>query len=366
MRLEEAKKILIRAPNWVGDVIMSWPAVEAIARALPRASLSALARPAVADLYRELPAIREVLSADNPASFGGSIPRLWRGLRSLSEQIRSRQFEAAILLPNSFRAALEVWLAKVPVRIGYARDGRSFLLTEAIALPRKRQIPPHESYYYLELVRRMGLMAELAEVGEVELPLGARGIEQAGRRLAAAGLRKGSLRIAFAPGASYGSAKCWPVERYAALADGLIDAFRADVLLFGTLADRPAAEAIARLMKHRPVIFAGETNLPEFAALLRCCDLFIGNDSGAMHMAAAVGLPVVAVFGSTDPLGTGPLTRQRTIVQHKVFCSPCFLRTCPIDHRCMKRIGVDDVYQAAQIWLEERVLKEKSRGNASS
>ncbi len=352
MRLDGAKKILIRAPNWVGDAIMSWPAVEAIARALPQASLSVLARPAVADLYRELPMIEEVLVAD---TIGGTGPGGMGGLTRLSARVRSYQFDAAILLPNSFRAALEVWLARIPVRVGYARDGRSLLLTEAVPLPRRvGEIPRHESYYYHELVRRAGLLDELPEVDEVRLPLGAAGLEQAKQKLAAAGLGAGQPRIAFAPGASYGSAKCWPVERYAALADGLIDAFRADVLLFGSLADRPVAQAIARAMKHRAVIFAGETSLPEFAALLRCCDLFIGNDSGAMHIAAAVGLAVVAIFGSTDPAGTGPLTRRRTLVQHKVFCSPCFLRTCPIDHRCMKRIEVDEVYRAAEYWLNRK------------
>jgi len=354
MKLDQAKKILIRAPNWVGDAILSWPAVEAIARALPSgAAGSVLARPAVADLYRELSIIKEVLVADAVASPG----RLSRGLSDLarlSARIRSREFDAAILLPNSFHAALEAWLARIPLRIGYARDGRSLLLTEAVPPPRKGEIPPHESYYYLELVRRAGLLEELPEMGEVRLPLGAAGLERAKQRLAAAGLRDGGLRIAFAPGASYGSAKCWPVERYAGLADGLIDAFQADVLLFGSLADRPVAEAIAGAMKHRAAVFAGETSLPEFAALLRCCDLFIGNDSGAMHIAAAVGLAVVAIFGPTDPAGTGPLTRRRTLVQHKVFCSPCFLRACPIDHRCMKRIEVHEVFRAAEYWLNRK------------
>ncbi len=361
MSLDRAKRILIRAPNWVGDVIMSWPAVEAIARAFPQATLSVLARRGVADLYRELPMIGEVLVADAIASIGpGGLPRtnkLVRGLRGLgrlSACIRSHEFDAAILLPNSFHAALEAWLARIPARIGYARDGRSLLLTEAVSLPAKRQIPPHESYYYLELVRRAGLLDELPDIDEVRLPFGVAGLERASQRLAAAGLGDGGLRIAFAPGASYGSAKCWPVERYAALADGLIDAFRADVLLFGTLADRPVTEAIARAMKHRAVNFAGETSLSEFAALLRCCDLFVGNDSGAMHVAAAVGLAVVAIFGSTEPAGTGPLTRRRTIVQHKVFCSPCFLRACPIDHRCMKRIEVNEVFRAAEYWLNRK------------
>ncbi len=350
MRLDEARKILIRAPSWVGDAILSWPAVEAVARALPQASLWVLARPGVADLYRELPTIQEVLVADAVAS-----PLRWRkglgSLRRLSGRIRSYQFDAVILLPNSFHAALEAWLARIPLRIGYARDGRSLLLTEAVPLPAKRDIPPHESCYYVELVRRAGLLEELPEMDEVRLPFGEAWLKRARQRLADAGLYEGEARIAFAPGATYGSAKCWPIERYAQLADALIDAFRADVLLFGSLADRPVTEAIAGAMKHGAANFAGETSLAEFAALLRCCDLFIGNDSGAMHVAAAVGLPVVAIFGSTDPAGTGPLTRRRTIVQHKVFCSPCFLRTCPIDHRCMKRIEVHEVFRAAESWL---------------
>jgi heptosyltransferase-2 len=156
-----------------------------------------------------------------------------------------------------------------------------------------------------------------------------------------------------APGAAYGSAKCWQLDRYAALADRLIADFGATVILFGTASERQVAERIAALMRCHPVNLAGKTPVGELPALFAACNLFVGNDSGAMHVAAAVGLPVVAIFGATDPEGTAPVTPQQTLVQQHVSCSPCFLRHCPVDHRCMTRVTVDAVYAAARAWMEQ-------------
>jgi heptosyltransferase-2 len=172
-------------------------------------------------------------------------------------------------------------------------------------------------------------------------------------RICEAGARS-KTRIALAPGASYGSAKCWLPERFAAVADGLVDEFGADVILFGTSSEIEICRQIAERMRHRPVSFAGQTRMDELPALFSRCQLFLGNDSGAMHVAAAVGLPVVAVFGSTDPEGTSPVTAKQILVRHAVSCSPCFLRECPIDHRCMTRVSVEDVRRAAVKMIEER------------
>jgi heptosyltransferase-2 len=174
---------------------------------------------------------------------------------------------------------------------------------------------------------------------------------RAGAQLASAGARADAMRIAVGAGASYGSAKCWPPERFAHVADRLTAEFDADVILFGTAAENPVTAAIASAMKHPPIDLAGKTAIAELPALLSQCHMFIGNDSGAMHVAAAVGLPVVAVFGPTDPGGTAPVTPRCTVVQDKPYCSPCFLRRCPTDHRCMTRVSPDAVAAAARSWL---------------
>ena len=167
-------------------------------------------------------------------------------------------------------------------------------------------------------------------------------------------MRKDAVRIAFAPGAAYGSAKCWEPERYAALADRLIAAFDADVILFGAPQESEMAARIPGAMQRRAFNLVGATQIGELPALLSSCRLFIGNDSGAMHVAGAVGVPVIGIFGPTDPEGTRPLTPQFTLIREPVDCSPCFLRKCPIDHRCMTRISVDRVFDAARSSLGVR------------
>jgi heptosyltransferase-2 len=163
-----------------------------------------------------------------------------------------------------------------------------------------------------------------------------------------AGAREGTWRCAIAPGASYGAAKCWPPERFAALADRLISECGADVILFGTPNENEMAAQISSAMKNRSISLIGKTSMRDLAPLFSTCSIFIGNDSGAMHVAAAAGLPVIGIFGPTDPQGTAPVTQQFTLIREPVSCSPCFLRTCPVDHRCMTRIDVNSVFLAAQ------------------
>jgi heptosyltransferase II len=269
-----------------------------------------------------------------------------------ASDLSQARFDCAILLPNAFSAAWLVWRAKIPQRIGYARDGRSFLLTEAVQVPGRGEIPAHETYYYLELLRRAGWLETLPELTRITVCLSADSEETAEARLSKAGVREGKKRIALAPGAAYGSAKCWPAERFAETADALIDEFDVDVILFGASSELEICRQIADRMHHHPVVLAGHTSIGELPALFSRCHLFIGNDSGAMHVAAAVNVPVVAVFGSTDPHGTAPVTSLKKLIQHPVACSPCFLRQCPIDHRCMTRVPVKDVRDAAAQSLE--------------
>src|SRR5712692_9074046 len=339
-------KILIRATNWVGDAVMSIPALEAIRARWPRAEIAVLGRAWVTDLYRDQGYADRLLLFDHTGRHRG-----WLGRRKLAAELAREHFDVALLLQNAFEAAWLAWRARIPVRIGYNRDARGFLLTRAVPVPRPGEAPAHESYYYLELLRRAGWIAHLPAVECVSLRVEAAMRDRAAETLRRAGARGNALRVAFAPGAAYGSAKCWLPERYAALADRLFADFDADVVLFGTAAERGMARSIATAMRRRPVMLVGETSIGELPALLSACDLFIGNDSGAMHVAAAVGLPVVGIFGPTDPQGTSPLTPRFRLVRRPVSCSPCFLRHCPVDHRCMTRVEVVAVYAAARSWL---------------
>ncbi len=343
-------KILVRATNWIGDAVMCIPALWAIRRRWPEAEITVLARPAVAELYAGQDFANRVMS------LSGNLKNPIVAERE-SRRLRSERFDCAVLFQNAFSAAWLMWRAKIPQRIGYARDARGLLLTRAIAVPKAGDIPPHESYYYLELLRRAGWLDELPKVEQISLKVDAGMTAQAEARICEAGAR-GRTRIALAPGASYGSAKCWLPERFAAVADALVDEFSADVILFGTSSEIEICRQIAERMRHRPVSLAGQTKMSELPALFSRCQLFLGNDSGAMHVAAAVGLRVVAVFGSTDPEGTAPMTTQKILVRHPVACSPCFLRECPIDHRCMTRVSAEDVRRAAAKMIEERRVEQ--------
>ncbi len=339
-------RILVRATNWVGDAVMSIPALEAIRGRWLRAEIAVLARPWVAEVYRGQGYLDRLLVFDHAGRHRG----VW-GRRRLAAELRRERFDVAVLLQNAFEAAWIAARARIPVRIGYNRDGRGFLLTRAVDVPRPGELPAHETYYYLELLRRAGWIERLPTVEHIVLRVELSQRERSEEILCRAGARSGAFRVALAPGAAYGSAKCWSADRYAALADRLIADFGADVILFGTAAERVVAGKISAAMRHRALMLVGETSIGDLPALLAACHLFIGNDSGAMHVAAAVGLPVVGIFGPSDAAGTAPVTPRFRLVHQPVSCSPCFLRQCPVDHRCMTRIAVDAVYEAARPWL---------------
>ncbi|HEV2196458.1 MAG TPA: lipopolysaccharide heptosyltransferase II [Candidatus Acidoferrum sp.] len=339
-------KILIRATNWVGDAIMALPALRAIRGKFPEAEIAILARPYVADIYRNQEICNWLIAYDSQVKHAGVF-----GRERLAAELRAQKFDVALLLQNAFDAAWLVWRAGIPERIGYVRDGRGFLLTKPIPVPKTGHIPPHEKFYYLELLRRVGWIDVLPAESFISLNVSEESRHRAEEFLAQSGVRPHSLRIAIGAGASYGSAKCWPPSRFAELANRLQTESDADVILFGTAAEAAVTRAISSEL-HKPGIDLTEkTSIADLPALLSQCHLFIGNDSGAMHVAAGVGLPVVAVFGPTDPYGTAPVTPRCTIVQQKPYCSPCFLRHCPTDHRCMRAITSEMVEAAAKPWL---------------
>jgi heptosyltransferase-2 len=335
-------KILVRAPNWIGDAVMAIPALEALRRARPQDEICVLSRPAVTDLFTGQSFVDRLL----PFDFRGR-HRGWLGREKLAGELHKEQFGAALLLQNAFESAWLAWRAGIPERIGYARDARSLLLTKAIRVPRDGEIPKHESHYYLELLRRAGWAEPPGIISRTCLAIRGEARSAAESALRRAGARENSWRCAIAPGASYGAAKCWPPERFAQLADRLISECGADVIFFGSPGESEISDRIRSKMNSPAISLVGETSMRDFAAMLASCSLFIGNDSGAMHVAATVGLPVIGIFGSTDPEGTAPVTDQFALVREPVSCSPCFLRSCPVDHRCMTRISVDSVFESA-------------------
>lgn len=339
-------KILIRATNWVGDAIMAIPALRAVRARFPEARIAVVARPYVADIYRGQNICDDLIPYDTRGVHAGL-----SGRERLAQELHAQKFDVALLLQNAFDAAWLAWRAGIRERIGYARDGRSFLLTKRIAVPKRGEIPSHEQFYYLELLRRAGWIDSLPSESFVRLDITEDQRQRAEQVLSAAGARHDVPRIAIGAGASYGSAKCWPPERFA----DFVNRFRlhtdADVVFFGTPSEETVFEAIAAGIKGLSISLVGKTEIADLPALLSQCQLFVGNDSGAMHVAAAVGLPVVAVFGPTDPQGTAPITPRCTVVQEKPYCSPCFLRRCPIDHRCMTNVAPEAVEAAACGWL---------------
>jgi len=315
-------RILVRATNWVGDAVMSLPALQAIRGRFPAAHIAILAKPWVADLYaREHFADEVILYSGKP---------VWR----VSRELRARRFDAAILLQNAFEAALIAWLAGIPTRIGYNRDGRGILLTNAIAVPKPGEIPRHERFHYLELLRRAGIIEQLPDCNAIQL---------AGRN----GSPSGRV-IGISPGAAYGSAKRWLPERFAEAAAALATQRGASVALFGSQSERAlCAEVAQRLNGHAVTNYAGQTTLAQFIDLAAGCEIFLTNDSGAMHIASALGVPTVAIFGATDDTTTGPTGTHARVVRQPVECSPCLLRECPIDHRCMRGVPAERVVEEA-------------------
>jgi heptosyltransferase-2 len=339
-------KILIRATNWVGDAIMALPALRAVRARFSDSDISIVARPYVADIYRDQQICDHLIAYDPSGLHAG-----FSGRERLAAELRAQKFDVALLLQNAFDAAWLAWRANIPERIGYARDGRSLLLTKPVPVPKHGEISTHEKFYYLELLRRAGWLDSLPDESFIAMTVPEAKRRRAAEFLVESGARPHALRVAIGAGASYGSAKCWPPSRFAELANRLQSQKDADILLFGTAAEAAVSNAIAADMHQPPINLTGKTAIADLPALLSQCQLFIGNDSGAMHVAAAVGLPVVAVFGPTDPLGTAPVTPRCTIVQEKPYCSPCFLRRCPTDHRCMTSITPDMVEAAVRPWL---------------
>jgi heptosyltransferase-2 len=344
-RYKGIKRILVKGTNWVGDTIISFPAVSALRQQLPKARISVLTRSRLAELWKANPDIDEVLTYDMPGGAG----RIFGELQ-IARLIKQKEIDLAVIFPRSFSSALMVFLGGVPRRIGYKGEGRGLLLTERIACTAEL-LSRHRMYYYLQLIEPLG------SYPSPPLPsLSLNGAQErwADTFLSQSGL-KGKMLVGLNPGATYGEAKCWPPERFAALGRRLIKDSGASILIFGS--SRPQEKAlnavIAEGIGEDCLNLSGETSLWQLAALLRRCRLLVTNDTGTMHVAAAVGTRVVAIFGPTDPRTTSPLGKGHVIIRREVPCSPCLKRVCPEDHRCMELISVTNVLEAVQKGLEK-------------
>ncbi|MDO9229607.1 MAG: lipopolysaccharide heptosyltransferase II [Syntrophales bacterium] len=333
------EKVLIRGTNWIGDVVMTLPAVAAVRKTWPGARISVLAKPWVAEVYRLSADVDDVIVFEEPGRHAGIGGKL-----RLARELRGVGFDCAILLQNAIEAAIIARLAGIPFRAGYNSDGRGLLLTHAVrrteAIRRVHQID-----YYTEMVQALGCTPAGRDVhlrpGRDYDDLA----EALFRRFGIAGNRP---RIGLAPGAAYGPAKKWFPERFAAVADRLGGESGSQTILFGSAGDRESAAAVQGSARHPLIDIAGMTNLKEAIALIARCSLFISNDSGLMHVAGALGVPTIALFGSTNPVTTSPVGERSVVIHHDVDCSPCLKPVCPTDFRCMELIGVEEVCAAAR------------------
>ena len=345
MRNESFQRIVVRCPNWIGDAVMCEPAIAALRRLYPQAELSLLAKPAVAELFKGHPAASRVLVYEDRGEHAGLTGK-WR----LAQAMRRGRFDLAILFQNAFEAALLAFLAGIPRRYGYATDGRRLLLSDSLPRPGKHAVA-HQVEYYLAMLRPLGC-EERAVPPRLVLSAGEE--TAMARRLADSGITGSEPLIGLNPGSTYGGAKRWLPERFAETADRLAAHYNARVLIVGARGEEPLAQTIAGRIRARTVVLSGKTSVQELMAAVKRCTVFITNDTGPMHIAAAFGVPLVAVFGPTDWRTTAPFGTGHALVRQPVDCSPCLLRECPIDHRCMTRVTVDEVYQAAIVQMASR------------
>ena len=332
------RRILVRGTNWIGDAVLTTPALMAIRKGFPLAKIALLAKPAIAELLHHHPAVDEIVLYRDPGPHAGLGGKL-----TLARLLRRGRYDLAMLFQNAFEAAALTALAGIPNRYGYATDGRSFLLTHRVPLtPKIRR--SHQVHYYLELLRPLGIQVEPEPPTLRTTPdEDAEAIEH----LRAFGVDAKKVLIGLNPGSVYGTAKRWLPERFAEVADRVAAEHGGVVLIFGGQGEEELGAALAGRMAAPTVVLSGRTTVRRLMALIKQCRLFITNDTGPMHIATAFGVPTVAIFGPTDPLTTSPFGSGHELVRHPVDCSPCLLRECPIDHRCMQGISVEMVHAAA-------------------
>ncbi len=354
----DIKRIVVRAATWIGDAVMAVPALRELRRLLPHTHITLATNSWAQELFPDADFIDDLLIYDHKL----------RGAQYILQQARAwreKRFDMAVVFPNSFAAAFLPFAARVPVRIGYRTDGRRLLLTHSFKAPAWRDAR-HESYYYLNIVAE--LERALFEGKELETRQPVFDLQVAEEKQKAArlilqqyGARLERPLIALCPGSTNSRAKRWPVDRYASLADQLIEDAGVEIVLIGAKEELDVSQNVASQMRRRPIMLTGRTNLAESTGVLSLIDLLVTNDTGPAHIAAALGRPVLAIFGPTNPLTTYPFSPLAEIIRQPPACAPCMLRDCPIDHRCMTRIAPAEIAVRARTLIERRALAESVR-----
>lgn len=329
-------KIVVRVPNWIGDAIFALPTLDSLRAAFPGAEVWLAGAAWTADLMSGSAFEGRIIDV---AGRGGIA-----GARAAARALAGRRFDLGVLLTNSFGSALVFAMAKIPQRWGYRGDGRSLLLTRGV-----KRAPPgadlHMVRFYLRLLKGLGLPALPPEI---RLSVTEAERESARAALEAGGADPGRPLAVLNPGAAYGPAKRWPAGRFAELARLLQDRRGVDIAVTGTAADAGAAVEIASGLTRKPVDLTGRTSLRGLLGVLSRAAVVVTNDTGPMHMANALRVPVVGVFGPTEPAATAPFHPPSAVVRKEgIACWPCLYRECPYDHRCMTAVSAKDVFAAA-------------------
>jgi len=333
------ERVLVKEVNWLGDVVMSLPALKAVRRAFPLAHVAVLVKRELAGFFDGSRWIDAVIPYDVARGLHGLADR-----RRIVSQIRARRFDLAILLPRSFEAAFWVTLARVPRRAGFVAQGRGSMLTHKATVS-AGSLAGHQVHQYLHMLHQA--LDILGSPDDFTPDVHATHRSRMAAWLMSHRQRPGSKLFALAPGAAFGPAKEWPAAHYAGLIDALAQRHEAECVLVGSPSERHKCEEVVAASATGALIAAGETSVGELIALLSLCNGFAGNDSGSMHVAGALGIPTIGMYGSTDPERTGPLGARTTVLYRRIECSPCLQRTCRFGHyNCLRQIGVEEVVQA--------------------
>lgn len=332
-------KIVVRAPNWLGDCVLALPAMNVIKKNYPESEIWVAAQKRVIDLFRMSDIFAGTILLPEQKSL--------KDLREAARVLRRAGFDLGFLFTNSFASALAFFLAKIPQRWGYKKDGRGFLLTRGIPV-KSSEKRSHQVNYYLDLLSGLGLK-EFPEGPYLSI-----GQKEKAETINWLGAQNIPLRrplVIVNPGAYFGSAKRWPAEKYAEFAALLQSAEKAQILIVGSAEETHLAETISSRVTEGLHILTGKTSLARLAVLLSLSDLFVTNDSGPMHLANLLKVPLVALFGPTDPARTGPHWQPAAVIHKGASCWPCSYRHCPFDHRCMTAISPAEVLQTSQKML---------------
>lgn len=331
----EFRNIIVRMPNWIGDMVMATPVLTDLRKTYPQARITAMCRAPVSDLLLADPEIDELFCFSKTSSFSRHSEK-----KNLIEKLRCGKYDLGILLTHSLSSAWWFWQGKVKARLGYDCNGRRLLLNHSVPLPENidRQ---HLVLTYKMLLEPLGIPISDSPP---RLFLSPKEVNEARQLLKQHGVTEKSKVVGINPGATYGSAKCWLPERFREVAEKLLRDESVVIVFFGDQLSTPLVKEISQGLPSRVVNLAGLTSLRELAALISLCDVLLTNDSGPMHIADALGTKILALFGSTSEIVTGPYRTGKVIHKH-VECSPCYQRTCPIDFRCMKRISSEEVYR---------------------